>query len=581
MDLRRWRRRWHPPTRAAILRWVACAVAAAVIGLPLTLIHTIEEVHFPDELGTFPVDVRLSHNGYSTIDTGLLGKIYLHRTGAFGFGVRAIATGPPEAGGTLASYVNPSFLKANAELIDNPDRVAAAYTAEVERRVRDGVLRDEILVAILGGTLIFQLISRRRLAGIPRTHVAIAATGLVVVGTAITSALAVQLLGSWPGSAAPTDHYPLAADSRLSFDNPQLQEVANQVQPFIAKNKTRTDDRADAYETKAGASFRAALAPATHRLAPRKGETIVIAEADPQGSFVGTHVRKQMYAELRAALGPDAISLRTIAGDITSNGTIAESKFVDAEAAASSPIPTAAAAGDHDSTSTWKQLADAGISNHDLTTTDVGGLRVAVANDREHKTLFGGSVRNPTGVGETELGQKLRASVDDSDPQEARITVVHQPYAAAGYLGLASIDQVRDLVMSGGHRTTPYDDGIPDQPAGILDYGHWHQPDGPWVLWNTDGAEVTWTVVDQLGTSGGVENQPTLSRFSTPVSAPLKPIMIRLQYLNTTSELETGYVTIECSTSAECTISKRTDVGLPGGMPESTASLGIRTSPSP
>ena len=73
-------------------RWVACAVAAAVVAVPLSLLHAIETVHFPDELGTFPVEVHLSHNGYSTLDTGLLGKVYLKRTGAYGFGVRATAT---------------------------------------------------------------------------------------------------------------------------------------------------------------------------------------------------------------------------------------------------------------------------------------------------------------------------------------------------------------------------------------------------------------------------------------------------------------------------------------------------------
>lgn len=573
----------RPPTGGTVARWLACALAAAVVALPLTLLHAIETVHFPDELGTFPVEVRLSHNGYSTIDTGLLGKVYLERTGTLGFGVRATSTGPPEAGGTLASYVNQKFLKANVALIDDPDRVADAYATEIVRHLRQAVLRDELLVALLGGTLVFELVSRRRLVGIPRLHVAIAATGLVVVGTVVTALLAVQLFDRWPGHAAPEATYPLTADPQISFDNPQLQEVANQVQPFIVKNRTRIDRRAARYEDDAEESFRQALAATGDRLAPRRGETIVIAEADTQGSFVGARVRKDMYAALRDAIGTDSFALRTIAGDITSNGTVAESKYVDTEAAVSDPIPTAAVAGDHDSTTTWEQLHDAGVVNPDLTTEDAGGLRVAGANDREHKTLFGGSVLDPTGVSETDLGEKLRDVVDD-DPDRARITVLHQPEAAAAYLGLASIDDVRHLPMKGDRRTTPYDDGIADEPPGIVDYGHWHYAAGPWVLWNTDGDQVSWTVVDQLGTAGGVQNQPTLSSFSTPLSAPLKPIMVRLQYVNESSGLETGYVTIRCSTRAHCTISRRTNVGLPGGKPVSVASLGFgpdQPSPSP
>lgn len=83
------------------------------------------------------------------------------------------------------------------------------------------------------------------------------------------------------------------------------------------------------------------------------------------------------------------------------------------------------------------------------------------------------------------------------------------------------------------------------------------------MLWNTDGDEVTWTVVDQLGTTGGVEENATFNRFSTPISVPLKPIAWRLQYFDVASGLQTGYVTIRCGAEGACQISERTDVGLP------------------
>ena len=68
---------------------------------------------------------------------------------------------------------------------------------------------------------------------------------------------------------------------------------------------------------------------------------------------------------------------------------------------------------------------------------------------------------------------------------------------------------------------------------------------GPRVIWNTDGDEVTWTVVNQLGTSGGVEENPTFNRFSTPFSVPLKPVSVQLQYVNKESGLQTGYAKID------------------------------------
>ncbi|MDX6356183.1 MAG: hypothetical protein QOF98_3086, partial [Streptomyces sp.] len=96
---------WH-----ALRAYLLCAVAAAVIALPVALERAVEQVTFHDHLGTFPVEVGLCHDGRSTLDTGLFGKIYWGQTGALGFGAYASATGPPEAAGTLASYVDPKFI---------------------------------------------------------------------------------------------------------------------------------------------------------------------------------------------------------------------------------------------------------------------------------------------------------------------------------------------------------------------------------------------------------------------------------------------------------------------------------------
>src|SRR6185436_415400 len=223
------------------------------------------------------------------------------------------------------------------------------------------------------------------------------------------------------------------------------------------------------------------------------------------------------------------------------------------------------------STRTWQQMADDGIELPDLDTIDDDGIRVSGAHDREHKALFGVLVTNTEGIPEEDLGARLRKVVDDdSGTGRGRIVLLHQPDAVAGYLGLDDLTAVRAL---DGSLTTPYDDGIPDQPPGVVDIGHLHATDGPWVLWNTDGDEVTWTVVDQLGTAGGVENAPTFGRFSTPLSAPLKVLSVRLQYVDGESGLETGFVTVSCSLEADCTISERTDVGLPGGKPRPTDEL--------
>ena len=539
----------------AVAGFAACAGAAALISLPIALERSVEGVRFSDRLGTFPVEVSLCHNGRSTLDTGLLGKVFWSETGSYGFGAYARATGPPEAGGTLASYVDPAFIEANVALINDPSRVVTAYSGKFEDRLRARLLGVEIPAALVGGTALFLLLPRRRWREAPvRREVGVAVL-LVLAATGTSGAASWLMFDRWSCNEPVGVEYPLAADSKLSFASPETREVAVQVRPFIIKNLERSRQRASAYEVAARTSFAVALASRVSDLVPRTGEQIVIAEADTQGSLVGTRVRSSLYADLLQALGPEAFAFRTIAGDVTSNGTVAEAGYVTSELEVFPDLPLVAVGGDHDSAATRQQLADSGARLPDPEPLEIADLLVSGADDHEHKTLFGGIITNETGVTEQQLGAALREVVDS----RPGIVVLHQPDAVAGYLGLDSLS----LLGSGGSATVPYNDGIPDLPPGIVDIGHLHEQQTPRVVWNTDGDQVTWTVIDQLGTAGGVQNSPTFNSFSTPTSPPLKPLMVRLQYVDTASGLETGYVTLLCDLDGQCSLSDRVDVGLP------------------
>jgi hypothetical protein len=555
-----------PRHRRPLVTLLLCVLAAALVAAPVAVERGIESVRFHDQIGTLPVEVSLCHDGRSTLDTGVLGKIYWDQTGALGFGAYARATGPPEAGGSLASYVDPAFYQANVAFVRDPDTVVAAYSSEMRASLWNEVLGEELVAALLGGAILFLLVPRRRLRDVPRGHVALAAFLLIDLAIGLSAFAAVRMFDDWDCSKATGDVYAATGITNPTFSSSQTSEVVSQVRPFIDKNIKRIDESADRYEATATTSLATVVPQRAAALAPRKGETLVLAEADTQGSFVGVHVRHTLYTDLAQALGPDAISLRTIAGDVTSNGTVAESEYVKDEGDVAPDVPVAAVGGDHDSEKTWAQMRKEGFALPDLTTLDVGGLKVTGAHDREHKTLFGGSITNDSGISEEELGAKIRDKVDD----RAGIVLMHQPSALNGYLGPDVLTSLRARVETDATRTVPRDDGVPDLPPGIVDVGHLHQPDGPWVVWNTDGDTVTWTVIDQLGTAGGVENAPTFSRFSTPFSPPLKPIMVRLQYVDVASGLQTGYATVECDLAGGCTISDRVDVGLPGGQPGST-----------
>ena len=561
----------NPVVRQAVqvlLAFLGYGLATVVVTTPVAVEQAIEGVRFEDRLGTLPVQVSLCHNGFSTLDTGVLGSVYWERTGTAGFGACIRATGPPEAGDTLSSYVSPKFVQANAQFVNDPSEVARVYGGELRSQLLLGFLEVQLWSGLIGGTVLSIIFRARH--PFPRRlrspwHRAGAATLCLVVGLGFSSLLAFQLFRQWDGSAEVTTAYRMPGDEQLSFSSPQTLEVAQQVRPFIDKNTDRIRARAEEYQASAEASLRTMLPVVADRLAPGEDERIVVAEADPQGSLVGTRVREVLYPLLEEYLGDDAIAARTISGDISSNGTVAEEGFVRGEATASPDIPTVAVEGDHDSEATVEQLLDDDVLVPDLEPVDVDGLEIVGANDPAFKTLFGGLVTNESGITETELGAMLREQVDEDFGQDDPVIVLlHQPTAAASYLGIDSTDELR---AAEGRETTPWDDGIPDLPPGSVNIGHLHDASGPWVVWNTDGDLVTWTVVSQLGTSGGVEESPTFNRFSTPFSVPLKDVSVQLQYVNTESGLQTGYATIDFATDGSVQIGERVDLGLPGGQP--------------
>ncbi|CUR55808.1 membrane hypothetical protein [metagenome] len=544
-------------------RFLVFAVVAAFISAPVAAEHAIERVRFDDRLGTLPVAVSLAHNGVSTVDTGLFGQLYWDRTGAGGFGALVRVTGPPAAGDTLSSYVSPQFLRTNAQFVNDPGEVARAYGSELASQFWHSFLAFELVAALVGGVLLYALFrGRAAFSEIPdrrsRTWWRVLTTTGALLASAVTATV---FFARWDGSADIDRAYPMPGMEQLSFSSPQTLEVARQLQPFIEKNTERTRELSSAYEDRVAASARVELPQRSPSLRPRDGERIVIAEADPQGSLVGNAVRTALYPLLSQYVGEEAFALRTISGDVTSNGTVAEDGFVRAEGAASPGVPTVAVKGDHDTDVTVKQMLDHDIVNPDFDTTEINGLRVVAGNDPAFKTLFGGLVVNDTGVTESGIGERLR---EDVDPDEPVVVLLHQPSSAAGYIGTRSLGDIDDAL---GRDTVPWDDGIPDLPPGIINIGHLHDAEPPRVIWNTDGDTVTWTVVNQLGTSGGVEETPTFNRFSTPFSAPLKPVSLQFQYVDVETGLQTGYASLDISVDGDVVIGERQDLGLPGGQP--------------
>ena len=394
---------------AFLRRWLVCGFVAATVALPILAEQAVERARFEDRLGAFPVEVGLSHNGRSTLDAGIIGELYWDRTGVGGFGASLRSTGPPEGGGTLSSYVSQDFLQANVAFVDDPSEVARVYGAELRSQVVDFLVVSE-LVTFVGGGLLGTVLLR----GPPRitSRRARRWLGLGWGAAAATTSLllAAMLFARWDENVEPSRTYAMPGIDQLSFSSPQTREIAQQIQPFVEKNSVRIAERTAEYRESALDSFVATLPSHEAALRPREGEKVVLAEADPQGSQVATRLRTQLYPLLIDAVGEESVVVRTVAGDVTSNGTVAEQGFVAREAAASPDVPIVAVKGDHDSDDTVEQLRDEEAEVPDLEIVEAGGLRVAGAADPAFKALFGGMVTNPTGVTETEPARRCARS---------------------------------------------------------------------------------------------------------------------------------------------------------------------------
>ena len=238
-------------TGRVMVAWVVYGLVAMVVSAPVAGQQAIAGVRFTDRLGTLPVEVSLAHNGVSTLETGILGSLYWEQTGTAGFGARIRAAGPPEAGGTLASYVSAKFVETSAEFVNDPDEVARVYGQELRSRLFGNFLRIELWVGLVGGGLLTGLfrvrapfpspvVTRRRRSVL---------SGLVVgAAVGVSTVVAIQLFETWDGNAELDASYPMPGISQLSFSSRQTLEVARQVQPFIEKNTHRIRERARAFE---------------------------------------------------------------------------------------------------------------------------------------------------------------------------------------------------------------------------------------------------------------------------------------------------------------------------------------------
>lgn len=554
-------------------RWAACVLTAGVLGLPVAFAWAVTHTEVTQQIGTSPTTFTLSTQGHSELRLGIAGTIYVPDSrGTLGIVATVDGPGDPGAGdGDLANYVRPEMLELYTGLFHDPEAAVAEYvdlvTAELERELLVSVL----VVALVGGTSLFvllELLPVNLLRNGRRDTVRVALAAVLVL--AMSTGLGwVQLRGSEGGRGPTSGTYELTAlsgtlASGATTDSPVLRALLGGALSKAEVLVQRQEDAERDYRETALADL---AEQASLMEAPREGELSVMMQSDMHCSTSMIRLQQQVFSMLTDA-GAEP-SLLAITGDLTTNGTAAEGGCIRDEAAIAADAPIAAIGGNHESTTSYDQMSDAGMTVLDGSVDEVGDVRLLGDNDVSRTELFGGSSLRGD-ESQAQQGQRLRQVAADAGDRPD-LVLVHEAYAAQSFLDIESVDDVvsADPVSLTEPPAEGADaDGVPDVPAGAVFYGHWHRSLAPRVLWNSDG---TWTFLMELDTSGGAVATPTINNFSTPWSSPQQEASFPVVFLDEETRLVTGYQRYVFDTDGSVTVEPRVDVG---GVPAEASGEG-------
>ena len=555
--------------RAVIRRWLVCTALAAVLGLPVAAAWAVTHTSVQQLIGTTPTTFTLSTQGQSELRLGIAGTIFVPRAvGPFGVVATVEGPGDPGAGdGDLANYVRPEMLQLYTGIFHDPGPAIDQYVGLVQAELQEQLLRAVLVVTLGGGLLLLglsyllplQRVARRR----DRLRVGVAA---VLALATTTSVGAVQVLGS-DGHTGPTEGvYALGVldgtlASGATTDSPVIRAVTGGALAKAQVLVTRQEKAEAKYRASAQEDLQAQRLLMT---GPGEGETAVIMQSDMHCNTTMIRLQTAVVELLREEHGEGVPALMGITGDLTTNGTAAEGTCIRNEREIMGDGPVAVVTGNHESDVSAQQMADVGMTVLGGSTEEIAGVRVLGDGDPSRSELFGAS-RLRGEEGQADVGARLREEAAGADPEDRPdLVLVHEAYAAQAFL---DVESVNALLAANDVSPTlaPFDDGVPDVPAGAVFYGHWHRSIEPRVIWNSDG---TWTLLMELDTTGGAVDTPTINNFSTPWSKPQQEASFPVIFLDDETRMVTGYQIYRFETDGTAVVEPRVDIGTPGGPPD-------------
>ena len=542
----------------AALRLLFAVLLCGILTFPLAVAWAVNRSEVHELVGITPTTFSLTTSGRSELRLGVAGTVFLPISrGPLGVVATVDGPGDPDIGnGDLASYATPGMLSLYAGLFHDPEPALTQYVDQLGDEFQQRLVLAIGILAGLGGLAAFALsyvVPVRRAPDDAAWRIRMA--GAMAFVLVCTSGIAV--LQMWPANeddqgegvyALPVLDGTVAEGS--TTNSPVLRTLLLDAAPRVRTLIDRQEASEENFRTLAAAGL---TAQADNLVGPNPGEVAVLMQSDMHCNTSMIRLQRQVVSMLKEKFGPDVPAMMAISGDLTTNGTAAEANCVQSIANIAEGAPIAAVTGNHESELSVAQMRDAGMTVLDGTEIELAGVSVLGEGDPSRSELFG-QTRPRGDLDQADVGTNL---FDEATAARPDLVLVHEAYAAQAFL---DVGNMRTFLDERGSATTPYDDGIRDLPAGAIFYGHWHRDVEPRVVWNSDG---TWTLVMELGTSGGAIASPTFTHFSTPWSQPQQVATFPVVFLNEETRLVTGYQLYRFDPDGTVSVEPRVDIGTP------------------
>jgi len=545
--------------RRHFVRLGAFAIGAGLAAIPLATVEALQDTRVYDEIGVVPTTLEFSPNS-SSLNLGPLGNFY-NDTTRHNIGVRVTVDGPPSIDSkNLDSLISNSTLNAYTGIFHDPNKAAEGYRDALVEDFYDELLKNQLRFTIEIGALILALSSIRLKDERRRKQLAAVVMGGALLGS---SGIAVASYQQWEDDyRQPSTTYAIPSLESTALagtvaDNKFTALLAERTAPRAQLMIDRQSVANDIFIESATTSL---LTQADKLAAPEEGETAFLLGSDMHSNQAAINMTGTLIDLINEKFGEGTVSFIGLSGDST-YGSAAEKTMVDSIGDMGGDTQKITVRGNHDSDITKKQMESAGITVLNGETESIDGVSIIGADDPRLSQLFG----QTTLRGETDPTTAAENVYQAALAEQPTLLMAHEAYDLAPLLDIGTISQASmlDWLNETDNYTSYLDDGIKDVPANLIVYGHWHRSAGQRVVWNEDGS---WSVIVELGTSGGAIAAPTFTNFSTPWSPPGQDAVTTMFYTNEASGLVTGMQQITFRPDGIVDILPRLDIGSPDGQ---------------